>query len=196
MDYQKLILDQRKSFNEQCKSFLKEDFKYATNKAKFNEKRVGVFTRAYYKRKKLIQLGTLTYGYVFRIREQNSSSQPTSTWLLFSPQAHFEKNPAIYEKTMQNISKIAESRVVEKKYKRLKIMISEPYAEPSYFPVPAEFCDNNILYISHVYYWKEKNPHFHLGITPIFISQNITKEIIYLPERYWTNELKDFLLKK
>lgn len=187
MDYQFLLNEQRSAFKELSKNFLKEDFNFLTNKQGFNQKRIGVFTRNYYKRKKLVQLGTLTYGYVLRIRDNGSQTNPISTWVLFSPSNEYEKNPAKYEKTLQNIDKILNSPNINKKYKRLKIMLTESLAEPVYFPVPDELSDGDVVYISHVYYWRTKNPNMRPGLMPIFISQNISKEILYLPERYWTD---------
>lgn len=190
MDYKKIIDNQRNYFRDLSNKFLKEDFRYVTNKSNFNEKRVGVFSRAYYKRKKLVQIGTLTYGYVFRIRDNQSKSNPISTWVVFSPEVFFEKNPAEFEYIAQNLNKITSTQKPEKRHRKLKIMVTEPYAEPKYFKVPLELSNNHIVYISHVYYWRDKNPNLKLGMIPIFISENITKEIIYLPERYWIDEMK------
>lgn len=193
MDYQKILIEQRQYFNELSKNFLKEDFKFVTNKNTFTEKRVGVFTRQYYKRKKLIQIGSIIYGYVIRIRDEQNESHPVSSWVLFSPQSEFEKNPANYEQTMQNLNKIIESEKVERKYKRLKILLCEPYAEPCYFELPKEFTNGDIAYLSHAYFWKSRNPNLKPGLAPIFINQNISKEVIYLPEKYWTDQLKKII---
>lgn len=190
MDFESLLNNQRKSYFALAKNFVKEDIQYITNKANFNEKKVDVFRRRYYQRKKLVTIGPIIYGYVIRVIDDFDNRKPQFSWVIFSPMSEYEKNPANYEKVMQNLNKIIESQSIPKAYKRLKIMLSEKYSEPQYFQIPIELTEGKIVYLSFVNFWRNKNPNLKPGIIPIFMNQTISKEILYLPEKYWIDDIK------
>lgn len=193
MKFNDVINDQRNYFKRISNSFNKEDIKYQTSRSNFKEKKLGFLTRAYYQRKNLLFLGNIVYCLTFKKHELNSNF-PISTWVLFSPNSQIDKNPAILAKTLQKLEIFLNDKS-NKKYHKLRVMLTENYSEPRYFLIPEEFSEGKIVYLSHCYFWREKIPDFKLGFNLIFMNQNVSKEIMYVVEKSWTSDYKKYYLR-
>lgn len=193
MNSDEIIKKQQEHFKKISTNFSKTDVNYITSKSNFREKILELFTVRRTQRKKLMLLGTISYGLVFR-KYEIDDKYPMSTWVLFSPMSKINENPAILQQTYDKVCEIINNKKCGKKYRKLKVMMTENYTEPRYFMVPPEICGDNLIYLSHVYLWKAKIPSFKLGLNLFFIDKSVSKDIMYVPEKYWVEEYKKFYL--
>ena len=78
------------SFARQRMSFTKEDYRVLEGKSTPEGRRLGMFSLAYLKRKKLIESASIYYGYVFKDYQRVADAKAFyPTWVLFSPHPYY-----------------------------------------------------------------------------------------------------------
>lgn len=194
MDFYKIIKQQQEAFVNASKKADKKELQFLTDKDTFRGKCFGFLTSNYYKRKKLVLMGELVYGYTFKTWSNNvTSDNPYPTWVMFSPDSSFLKNPMQYSIVIDRVMDFISNEKLDKKYRKFKTLISEPLAEPSYLIVPSFLTNDRLVYISLVYIRPKQFPSFKEGINIMIMNQNISSEILYLPEKYFIKEYKEVI---
>jgi hypothetical protein len=162
----------------------KKEIRFISGKNSLQGILLGFLERKYYQRERLIKQGEITYGLTFKAWSNDESlAKPYPTWVLFSPESVFKDNPNLYQDYLEKIyASISETK--EKRLKALKNMLDDELGEPQYFEVPPLLVDNHIMYISSIFIRPEQNPKLGLGVNLIIMNPLISKEIIYLPDKY------------
>lgn len=191
MDFNELLNLQQKAYLEMVKKADKKEMQFLSGKDSFRGKCFGFLTSNYYKRTKLLLMGQLIYGYTFKTWSNDTSlDSPYPTWVLFSPDSYFSKDPMLYATIVDNIVQFVSQKNIAKEYKHFQTMINEPLAEPSYLMVPLFLTDNKLVYVSLVYIRPKQLPSFKSGLNIMIMNQNVSTEILYLPEKYFIDEYK------
>ena len=176
------------SFARQRMTFTKEDYRFLEGKSTPEGRRLGMFSLAYLKRKKLIESASIYYGYVFKDYQRVEDAKAFyPTWVLFSPHPYYQENPEHYEEMIP----LLETRYAEKKkFRREKVecALHEKFADASMLPIDPSITHGRPLYLCIVYFHREHISDLHLGIYPFLANPEVSKELLYLPEQYWTKE--------
>lgn len=173
----------------------KNDVSYIAYKDTFRHAMRGFLTGSYYKRNRLIKEGDLVYGYVFKTWSNDPTNQSDyPTWVLFSPSLEVSKNPAVFARISAKLQDLTKEDD-DKKYRKLRNLIIEPLSECDYFEIPEEFTEGAVVYLSIIYLHVNQITNFHMGLNPLLMSRGISKEVIYLPDRFWPGEFYEAYLK-
>ena len=170
----------------------KTELSYLANKDTFNGIRLGFMTRAYYQREKMIRGSDIYYAYVFQ-SWNNAVGNPQSsypTWLLFSPDTPVNENPDILKEISAKLTSIKTTEVVDKTEKELKKIIVEPLSDASCFLLPPSYSLGHYVFLSIIDCPGSRVSSFQLGLNLILANLSVSKEVRYLPERYWPDEFK------
>jgi hypothetical protein len=162
----------------------KDDYRRLSGKATARGRMLGFMTRGYYQRERVWQTGRIVYGYAYKTYTDRDYDRPYLVWILFSPMSIFESEP----QRLVDIYNRLEARLMNAKaagrYRRLINALTNPLTEPKYFPIPEEFAEGKLVYVSTLF----ADPGFHdqtpLGLVPIVMAPEISQEIMLVPERH------------
>jgi len=179
------------NFVEKRLSFKKNDIAYIAGKDTFKGKMLGFLTMDYYRREKLIAGGDIVYGYLFRTwTNEITYTRPYPLWVLFSPAKEFADNPELYVDILKSLQAIELPKRGPKDLRTLHTMLNAELSEPRYYLIPEPYARGRLVYLSMLYLRPVHNSNLRLGINPFIIAPSISKEILYLPARLWTEEFK------
>lgn len=170
-------------------SLSKEEISYISDKDSFRGKIHDCFTLRYHKRSELIKGSSLVYGYAFKswTNEDIAMAYRYPSWVLFSPSKEVNDNPLLLQKTAQNLLKME----LTKENKTLYNLVHEPLSDTSYFEIPSIYSEGKLVYLSVIYLEAHLNPDFKLGVNLLLMAPSISKEVIYLPTKYFSSEYKE-----
>lgn len=197
MDYQKVLQEIRRNFEQKKLFFTDEDHKFNTSRNYWQGMIHGVFTRAYHKRKDLFIRGHIIYG--MSIKSYLTGDAPNhdySTWVIFSPQIAFEENPLKYYEIADKLNAFLDRKPNNATEQRLKMILEGELSEPQYFELPSDLTNGSLVFLSGCFVRTRHSPSFRLGINLIIIEKTVSKEIVYLPERYFSEDYKKYYQEK
>ncbi len=189
MDYYALLENEREEFRKKQLLLTKEEINFISNKETFRDRLHGFLTSAYHKREKVIRTGELFYGYVFSEWNSRPDSMPISL-ILFSPERKMAENPIIFKKIVENLNGFLENQQKNKGDKKLKNLLSEPLANAPYEQLPFNLSEGHLVYFCKVYRNISFDYSFNLGLNLFIANPAISKQILFLPERYMTETFK------
>lgn len=198
MKSEEIILNFEKEFKGKLWTLTLEEKKHLLDRDTPRGRMFGFLTKAYHKRYKLFECGNFAYAYCFKSWDNSyGSDRPYPIWFLFSPESHFIKNKEELEKIVSRLGKFNKEYVKnrDKKYKKLFTSLNEYLSEPNYMELPLEFTDNHLVYLHCTYLRPNQLPHFNLGYNVVCYSKGISKEVMFIPEVFWTKEYKEVYLK-
>ncbi len=198
MDYKKAIVEQRDNYSHLVNSMSKQEFSFLAGKDTFRGKCFGFLTKQYYQRTRLLREGQLVYGYAFKAWTNDMDPSRTfPSWVLFSPEEIFSYDPDVYIQIANNIQKLCDGEAKEdnknKELKKFKSALIEELSDPNYVKVPTQFSEGHLVYMSTIYVRPNQLPIFRLGLSVIIMNPNISKEVLYLPQKYMTKETSKML---
>ena len=166
----------------------KSEVAYLANKDTFQGRKIGFMTRSYYQREKLIRSSEIYFAYVFQSwsNDVNEKGYSYPTWLLFSPSREVNENPAVFKEIAAKVQSIRSTKPVKKDEKELKKYVEGYLSDISYFPLPESYSCGHFVYLSIVYLPLQRVPSFRLGVNLILANPTASKEVLYLPESYWS----------
>jgi hypothetical protein len=192
VNYSKLYHDLNDAWLEKRVAFDSSEVAYLANKDTFKGKRLGFLTHAYYQREKLIRNSEIYLAYVFQSWSNAVSEKDDTypTWMLFSPERALNENPAILKDIVAKVQSIRDVKVTEKNEKTLQNYLKEYLSDVSYFVIPDSYSLGHFVYLSIVYLPAQRVSFFHLGVNLILANPSFSKEVLYLPEKYWPSDYK------
>lgn len=132
-------------------------------------------------------------GYVIRFWEKNDVNVGLHpVWILYSPQKKFVENPDVYLKIIDNIEELRAKKKYDKKLRAIKNALFEPYADAEMLELPPELANGGLVYLSIIYRYKETMPDLRLGPNLVIVNPSVSKEILFLPRKYWVAEWEGF----
>lgn len=159
---------------QQIKHYVAKDFAVGM----FNK----IFYPSYYKREKLVKFGAIQYVFTFRITDFTfETSELIPTWILYSPNLEFRKDPKLYFDIAKRINSFINGELNYKNKKLLSSLLSDEN-NYQYYQLPKEIVGNCTVFYSLVYKNMHTNYFLDIGINFAFVNRNISKEIIYVPE--------------
>lgn len=176
------------SFARQRATFTKEDFRFVEGKSTPEGRRLGMFTLASLKRKKLVESASVFYGYVFKDYQRIEDAKAFyPTWVLFSPHPYYQEDP---ERYAEMIPLLEERYATKKKFRREKVecALHELLADASMLPIDPAITNGRPLYLCIVYFHREHISDLRFGVNLFLANPDVSKELLYLPEQYWTKE--------
>jgi len=190
MDYAKTLAEINESWQAKRITLSGKETAYIGNKATLRGKMLGFLTSSYYKRTKLIEQGSVSYAYVFKEWSNDVQGEDPQhpTWMVFSPASKFNEHPEKLKQISERLQGLAKEESVPKGLKVLRNLIVEPLSDASYFEIPPEYSDGELAYLSIVYVIASLVPCFHLGLNLILANRSVSKEVLYLPSTYWSDE--------
>ncbi len=189
MDYYALLENERGEFKKRQLLLSKEDINFISNKETFKDKLHGFLTSAYHKREKVIRTGELFYGYVFSEWNSRPDSAPISL-ILFSPERKMAENPLIFKKIVENLRGFLENSPKNRDAKKLKNLLSEPLANAPFEQLPFNLTEGHVVYFCKLYRNISFAYSFNLGLNLFIANPAISKQILFLPERYMTEAFR------
>ncbi|MFA5481159.1 MAG: hypothetical protein WC282_02075 [Bacilli bacterium] len=179
------------SFDAERTKFTKKDVAFIAGKDSFKGKMLGFLTFDYYRREKLIREGNLVYGYAYRAwTNEVTYTKPYPIWVLFSPAKEFVENPSLYGDVLRALQAIEKPKHRHAKIYHLYTMLNAELSEPKYVLIPEPYAQGHLVYLSMVYLRPSHHANLCLGVNPFLIAPNVSKEILLLPSKYWTEEFK------
>jgi hypothetical protein len=193
MDYSSFIQKANADWLEKRTAFTKEDIRYIANKDTLRGRMNGFLTLPYYRREKLIRGSEIYFAFVFQDWANDlSETAPTyPTWLLFSPERKVQENPSLLRDISLKVQSIRDATPFSKEEKKLKSLVVEQLSDVSYFEIPAAYSCGELAYLSVVYRQTRLVPFFRLGLNLILANPVVSKEVLYLPERYWPEDYQN-----
>lgn len=191
VDYSLQIANIRSEFAKKRDAFDKSDRAFLAGKDSMKGKLLGMFSSAYYHREKLIDNADVVYGYAFRGYEAEGDREFSyPTWVLFSLSSKFDENPLLLAGAAKELLAYCERQTKRKKDK-LYYATKDDWGEPKYVELPQELTHGSLIFLSMVTVRTGANPHFHLGLNLLLADKKSSKEVLYLPERYWSEDYRN-----
>jgi hypothetical protein len=197
MDFSSVLSSLNTTWLTRRGSFSDGEIAHLAYQDTFRHKMLGFMTRVYYQRKKLIQQSEIFYAYVFQEYnyDENQRQNGGATWLVFSPSKEVNDHPEILKKIAANLQQLKVKEPINGEEKALKKLLVEPLSETSYCELIPTMSDNEYAFLSIVDLHKELLPSFHLGLNLVLANKSVSKEVLYLPEAYFSQEWKEAYLK-
>lgn len=184
-------------FNKKRLLFTKEEMNYNSGRNTRSGFLHGIFSSSYWHRDRLIKNGSIIYGWTFKSYMNDfTGTKGYPTWVLFSPSSCFQQDPSLYEKIYDKTKEILMTKPKTKKEKHLKSILENNLDEPTYFEIPEPYNLGYLCFISVCYVRPYHFSNFHLGVNLIISALEISKEIVYLPQQYWSEEFKETYYKE
>lgn len=196
MNLKEEVQKAEKEFLEKRIAFSKKDDVFLTNRLTFRNKMLGFLTADYYKRKKLFHEGHIYLAYAFQEWEFHKGSMEHPVWVLFSPSLSLQDNPEILEEIAKKIGDLkGKTEGLTKEEKQLIHYVREPLSRPKYFEIPSSIEKRFPIYLSVTDWILTHISSFHLGYNLIICAPNLSKEIFFLPEKFFPSSYKEGYLK-
>ena len=194
MKAQEMIVKMREDYAAHLPFMNQEEKRFLTLKEDKKGRLRGFFTREYWRRNRLVIEGNIAYAYIFKSYQFDLEHLEDGflTWLLFSPSSFYDEHPEAYKDIAIHLLALENRKPTSKKEKEMKRYIEEELSEPHYVEVPKEWTDGHLVYLCSAYIYQMHIPIFHLGFIPVFHARQITKEILLLPYKYWSEDWKKF----
>lgn len=192
MDYAALYHQLNSAWIEKRASFDKKELAYLANKDTFAGRRLGFMTRAYYQREKMIKASDIYYAYAFQNWNDAVSDSQSSypTWLLFSPDTAVNENPSILKEISAKVLSLKHIEVTDREEKELKKDIVEVLSDVACLVLPESYSFGHYVMLSVVDVPYQHVSSFRLGLNLVMANLSLSKEVRYLPERYYPAEFK------
>lgn len=191
INYSELLSEQRGFYKKQSNLLCNDEVKWLAGKDSFKGRLTGFLTAAYHKREKVIRTGEIFYGYVFQAyRNSLKDDSDSLLWILYSPEQRIMENPVIYKKITQNIRDFLKNENVTKKEKQLQSLLIQPLAAAPFEELPPSVSEGHLIYFIKMYLNRNFAYSFSLGLNLFISNLAISKQILYLPERYMTETFK------
>ena len=190
-----------KELNKRYQSYIgtadKKDILFIAHKDDLKGKMLGFLTSNYYKRKKLILQGELIYILTYKTWTNNYSEKSFfPTWNLFSFEPFFQNDSNNYYKVLEKLEKQRDNPNKSKRMKEIFRLLDEVIYEPEYRLLPPEEFDGHFLYISSIYTKSKYVDNLTTGINLAIANKAISKEILFIPDKFKEIIKKDSLDKK
>jgi hypothetical protein len=182
MDYQSLLANLNERLALKRMEWTKDDYRTITGKKSSGGRLLGFMSRGYYQREKLFAQGRIVFGYCYKSYTDRDFSKPYLVWIVFSPMSAFETDPTQYEITMERLQPLIDNEKPDKSERKLRNALINPVTEPKYFPLPQLYSGDKLMYVSTTYVFPNLVSQLKLGIVPIIIAPDITKEIMIVPD--------------
>ncbi len=194
MNEKELLDELRENYQGLRFSFNQEEVKFQCLRNYRQGKLHGLFTRAYWKRKELFQKGQIAYGYVFKeYRPQiDDLYSDYPIWVLLSPNHEFETSPDKYLIIVDRLNQFLKQKAHSRKDKQLQRILEGELSEVYYYILPSYLTEGALVYLCTTYVRHTHTPLFHLGLNPILYAPTISKEIMILPNKYWTKAWNNY----
>jgi hypothetical protein len=193
VDFEKTLADLNSSWLLRRASISKGDLAYLAYQDSFRHRLEGFLTRSYYQRKKMILTSEIFYGYAFQDwrNDESGFANEYPTWVLFSPSKEVNQNPILFLKIAANLQSIKEKKDLAKEEKALQKLLVEPLSDCAFQEIPLSLSLGKLVYLSIVYIHLDRVPFFRLGLNLLLSSPSVSKEVCYLPTKYWPKELEN-----
>lgn len=166
-------------------TFSRDDIAYIANKDTGRGKLIGFLTFDYYRRESLIKEGNIVFGYVIKTyKQEDNPLKNYASWLLFSPSKVVNDHPEIYLKIVENLELLKTKKHLDKFERPIKVALLGELSEPKYLEIPAPYNEGHLVYLQYCEVKPHQTPNLNLGLNFLIIAPAISKEVIYLPERY------------
>jgi len=183
-------------FAAQQSEFDKQTINFLTRKETLKDRLHGFLTRGYYQREKLVREGILLWAYTFKTFLPRATSNETFfSWALFSPELLFEEKPKLLEKIVQNLQQLVDKKPHSFTERKLFNAVNAEVAEPKYFMLPSEIAEGHMVYLQYIEVFPDQILDFKLGYNLIIVLPSKTKEVMYLPRRYWSDNYRNLYEK-
>lgn len=192
VDWKELYHRLNERWEETRAALSKEDIAYLANKDTLRGKMLGFLTWNYYKRSRLLSSSNLFFAYVFQNYSNSLSSESDyPTWLLFSPSSAINENPTILKNICAKLQLIKNEKPVAQDLKETQKLLVEYLSDVSYFELPSSVSEGSLVFLSIIDVHPRLNPNFRMGLNLILASPSVSKEVLYLPERFFLEDYKD-----
>ncbi|MGM9813465.1 MAG: hypothetical protein ACI32C_00935 [Candidatus Enteromonas sp.] len=186
MNWQKLLEETREQWAKESLLLNKDERRYIEGKYSTKTKMLGCFSPSYHKRGKLVLSSQVYYGLVFKsYRRPDSDSEYYPIWVLWSPNRKFQEDPTLYDELLP----LLETRYGQKKKwrrEKVELALHEKYADASMLLIDPGLTKGIPVYLSILYFHKDHVFDFRLGINLFLANQDVSKELLVLPERFWS----------
>ncbi len=157
----------------------------------------GLFSRGYRKRDELFSFGEIIYALTFKsFINEFSQDKNFPSWVIFSPSKDLQNNPRFYYDIATKLEEVTLKKKPNKIEKRLQQILLSNVEEPNYLEIPEPYNLGYLAYISICYVRPPHIANFKPGINLILMARKTTDEVMYLPDRYWSEEYKDEYFNK
>lgn len=187
-----LLKESRSHFEKVRNNFLQADINFMIRRENLKDRLHGFLKRDYYQREKLVREGLLFFAYTFKkYLPRASEDEYFFTWALFSPELIFEEQPELLQDIAEKLLKEFQNKKPHGREERnIYNALNEKVSEPKYLILPFEVTDGHLVYLQFIEGFPEQVLDFKLGYNLIIALPNKTKEVFYLPKRYWSDNYK------
>ena len=176
----------RKTFVERRVSMDEKKIDEVLGFSSRRDKILSLFSIRYKPMKKLINEGILICSYVYKISYLfNGNSNYKKCWVLFSPNEKYEENPSEYSKIAAKLEYFLNSK--NKKHNKLIKKIKNSENDFGLLELPFDIFEEK-LFLSTIYVKEKVNPNLNLGINLCLLNRKVSKNIIFLPEVFYSHQ--------
>ncbi len=182
------------SYQKRKPFFTKEEIRRIAGKDTPEGRMVDLFSFKYAKRTSLIQAAEILYGYVAKSygEEGNEAQSHYPTWVFFSPAKNVNENPLLLKEAAKSFASFAQGEPKDAKERKIQRFWKENWTELDYFELPKTHTRGTLIYLSVAYFKTSAIENFHLGLNLILANRGVSKEILYLPEEYWSKDWAEY----
>ncbi len=166
----------------------KSDYALLSGKGTVHGRMLGFLSTGAANREKLWKQGRIIFGYGYKTYTDRDFTRPYLVWVLFSPMSIFETEPQRYEKVFASLQPLISQEKGPFTNRKLTYALTSPLTEAKYYQIPEQFTDGKLIYVSAMYVYPDIHDQIVLGIIPIIIAPDISKEIMPVPEAFLSNQ--------
>ncbi|MGI6713819.1 MAG: hypothetical protein ACOX3K_02015 [Bacilli bacterium] len=187
-----LLRESREHFTKVRNSFVQSDINFLLRRENFKDRLHGFLKRDYYQREKLFREGLIFFAYTFKkYLPRASEDEYFFTWALFSSELIFEKEPHLLgEITERLLSEYSNKKPKGREERQIYNALHEKISEPRYLLLPFELTEGHMVYLQFIEGFPDQVMNFQLGYNLIIALPGKSKEVFYLPKRYWSKNYK------
>ena len=100
------------------------------------------------------------------------------------------ENPSIFKEIHGKLRLFLDNKPQNKKEKTLWNLLKNPMAEAPFEEIPFSLTDNHVIYFCKLMKKQNFAISFHLGLNLFIANPTISKQILFLPEKYTTENFR------
>lgn len=172
-------------------SFEKGDFMYILNRTTFATRFNDFLTSNYYKRRQLIEKGFVGVCYTYKVIYSDGKNKNHRTFALFSYNQNIMVDDSYYKRVIANIENLKKEKSLPFKLKKFMNYYSLVDSKPTQYKLDYSLTEGKDIFLHYIELVPQLNPGLKLGLNYVLYAPLVSKEIIYLPEKYIKTKEKE-----
>lgn len=161
-----------------------KEYNFILNRETVRTRLIDFLSKDYYQRKKLVDEGFIGACYTYRINYSDGKDKNHRSVALFAPNLNLMIDQDFFLRILSNIEKLRLEKKKTFKQRKFLNYFDLTDAKPQYYKLDESLTEGKRVYLQYIELIPLLNPNLQIGLNYVLYAPLITKELLYIPEKF------------